>query len=409
MIATRRTLRIGIVTLLGLLAAGRTSSLAHAQAGIAPNGDAGAGFDVEGDLQANTPHANTTDWVAGSGGNGIALMSDPGVPFGSNTFHVVDAFDLTDRVFSIAGTNRLNNNPNGNWVWVTNVSPADKDNLNHGLVHLSTDANGHHWITWAVDRKSANGTSSIDCGLWQGSLVRNGDGTFTSNGPHNGRTVGDLLLNLQLIDLGTQLPLLTLSRWSEISPGVYDYVGLTPAAGTAFAGCNVGVTTPVPYTAFGSATYVAAGFGEGAVDLTALLAAIQPGAQFQTVFFSNRSSQSPSAALKDFIDPIAVAITTGVGDGEAGAEIGLTRIAPNPASGPVRMEFVVTHETHVRLGIFDVTGRQVAALANGVFPPGRHVATWDARKDSPASAAGVYFVRFQGEGHDTVRRFALIR
>ena len=42
-----------------------------AAVGIAPTGDPGQGFDIEGDLQANTPNANTTDWVPGAAGAGI--------------------------------------------------------------------------------------------------------------------------------------------------------------------------------------------------------------------------------------------------------------------------------------------------------------------------------------------------
>lgn len=410
MIATRRILEAGFAALLTLAACAGAPSFALAQAGIAPNGDPGSGFDLDGDLQANTPHANTTDWVAGTAGSGIALMSDAGVPSGSTTFHGVDAYDnITDRLFSSAGS-RLNLDPNGNWAWATMVvAVADKDNLNHGLAHLSTDASGHHWIVWAADRKATNGTSFIDCTLWQGSLTRNGDGTFSASGPHAGRTVGDLLLTMQLIDIGSLLPVFLVARWTEISPGVYDYVGLTPAGGTAFVACNVGFTTPVPYGAFGSATYAMAAFGEAALDLTALLAAVQPGAQFQTLFISNRTSLAYTATLKDFIDPIPVTIATGVGDGGGGAEVGLARIAPNPASGPVEVEFVVAERTHVRLGIYDVGGRRVATLVDGVSPPGRHVVTWDVRKNSPASGAGVYFVRYQAGGREGVRRLALLR
>src|SRR5215831_16445978 len=34
--------------------------------GVAPTGDPGAGFEIEGDLVKNSPTANTTDWVDGN-------------------------------------------------------------------------------------------------------------------------------------------------------------------------------------------------------------------------------------------------------------------------------------------------------------------------------------------------------
>src|SRR5262245_23375845 len=36
--------------------------------GVAPNGDPGPGFEIEGNLGANTPTANTSDWVPGVAG-----------------------------------------------------------------------------------------------------------------------------------------------------------------------------------------------------------------------------------------------------------------------------------------------------------------------------------------------------
>ena len=403
MFATRRILAAGLAFLVSLAVA---PSLASAQsAGIAPTGDPGPGFDVEGDLQANAPHANTTDWVSGAGGAGAALMSDAGVPNSASTFHATDDYGPTDRTFDGVVT-RLLTDPNA-WVWVTNQAVGSKDDFHHGLVHIATDATGHHWIVWAIDRRSALGTSFIDCSLWQGSLVRNPNGTFTSNGPHGGRTIGDLLLSMVMIDQLSQAPQLFVSRW-QWTGGSYEFVALpTPAAGTAFVGCNVLSTVAVPYGAFGSTSYPLSTFGEAALDLTALLAAVQPGAQFQTVFFSNRTSLAGNAALKDFIDPISLTITTGV-DERAGAGLPLARVAPNPSRGEVQVEFTVAAPSHVRLAVYDLAGREVAVLADRLFQPGRYMERWDARRTAPA-AAGLYFVRYQVGARVVVRRVALFQ
>jgi hypothetical protein len=381
-------------------------SFALAQAGIAPNGDPGSGFGIDADLQANTPNASTTDWVAGPNGSGIALVSDGGVPSTSNTFHGLDAFDGTDQ-FIASGQGKWSVDPNG-WRWITGFV-AGKDNLNHGLVHFSADASGHLWITWAMDRQSAGGASFLDCSLWQGTLTKNAGGTFTSTAPASGSfnagyTDGDLILTIDLPDtISGQLPSLLITQ--RIGGA---WVGVPLSATTAFVTWSKGLTPSVPYGAFGSLAYPSATFAEAAVDLTALVAANFPGQQvrFQTLFFSDRSSNSLGASFIDIVDPIPVAIATAVEGQPSSAELSLERVRPDPATPPVRVVFALPQDGRARLGIFDASGRRVAALADGFFSAGRHAVTWSA---SSKARAGIYFVRLEVEGRSLARSFALTR
>ncbi len=377
------------------------ASLAAAQAGIAPTGDPGQGFDIEGNLEANTPNANTTDWVPGVAGTGVGVMTSAGVPVDpSQTFHAVDAYGSGDDVFTGA-LSRLNNNPNS-WAWVTTLLIPGKHDPNHGLVHVSADASGHRWLVWAADRMSSLGSSFINCELLQNTLLKNGNGTFSSAGLDGGRTVGDLVLTMQ-VDAVFVLPPLVL-RWQEVTPGAFDFVSLTPAAGTVFFGSNTSSTAPVPYGAFGSTTYAASLFGEMALDLTALLAGIQPSAQFRTILISTRTSAQNSASVIDFISPVQVSFAVGVEDLSV-TELALGRIAPNPSSSRVQIEFAVARESRVRLGVFDVAGREVARLAEGIYGPGRHRVVWN----GTGNPAGVYFMCYQVGAKIFTRRVALVR
>jgi hypothetical protein len=76
------------------------------------------------------------------------------------------------------------------------------------------------------------------------------------------------------------------------------------------------------------------------------------------------------------------------------------------ASPAAVLEAVRPQAAHVRLALYDAGGRCVASLAAGAQTAGRHVATWDGRRDggrAPA-APGIYFLRLDADGAVTAVR-----
>jgi hypothetical protein len=77
-------------------------------------------------------------------------------------------------------------------------------------------------------------------------------------------------------------------------------------------------------------------------------------------------------------------------------------------SGNGRIAYTVPARSRVRLSVFDVQGREVARLADGVHEPGRYSVTWDeARRQGLQS--GIYFVRLEAPGVHFVRHLVLMR
>jgi uncharacterized repeat protein (TIGR01451 family) len=91
------------------------------------------------------------------------------------------------------------------------------------------------------------------------------------------------------------------------------------------------------------------------------------------------SSATPAGASSDALDA------------------GIERPTPNPFTGSMRMAYAVTGEAaRVEIGVFDIAGRRMRMLAEGVQPAGRHSVTWDGRDESGAHVRkGMYFVRIQ--------------
>ena len=291
--------------------------------GVAPVNPPSGGFAIDGEMLANSPAANSGDWMAntnlapGSGSgvftaNGVAL--EPG-----RTFRFLDPFNntSTDRIF--AGGAKWVDNP-GTWGWTTS-KPSSKTDINNALLHLSTDANGHVWAVLAADRLSTAGDSYIDFELLQNLLTRNANGTFTTTGPNGGRTTNDILLSLAFTGGGKVADFFAW-RWTPNGSGGFAYTDITAMlpAGGVFVSMNSN-TVAAPFGAFGQTNYLPNAFAEAAIDLTALLGNFNACESFgfKTIMIKTKASASSSASIEDFIDPIQYNLNIGPG-ANAGAD-----------------------------------------------------------------------------------------
>ena len=78
---------------------------------------------------------------------------------------------------------------------------------------------------------------------------------------------------------------------------------------------------------------------------------------------------------------------------------------PNPAAGGATLRFDLPEAASVRLGVYDLLGREVARLVDGDVAGGRHEAVLDAR----ALASGVYVVRLVAGADVQTQRVTVAR
>jgi hypothetical protein len=100
-----------------------------------------------------------------------------------------------------------------------------------------------------------------------------------------------------------------------------------------------------------------------------------------------------------------VSATAGLSAGVSG----LASVSPNPAAGPLRVEFTVARPAPVRLSLMDLQGREVAVLAQGAYPSGRYQAVWDRVGSHGSVPAGVYFVRYRVADLKFTKRVVITR
>ncbi|UCE26969.1 MAG: T9SS type A sorting domain-containing protein [Candidatus Coatesbacteria bacterium] len=99
--------------------------------------------------------------------------------------------------------------------------------------------------------------------------------------------------------------------------------------------------------------------------------------------------------------PEVVGTTTGTA-GAQPAAFALYQSRPNPARGEAVISFELPEDTDVTLAVYDLSGRKVATLADGLLPAGEH------ERSVSALAPGVYVYRLDAGDWNGVRKMVVI-
>jgi hypothetical protein len=90
---------------------------------------------------------------------------------------------------------------------------------------------------------------------------------------------------------------------------------------------------------------------------------------------------------------------------EAPVEFVLEQNFPNPFNPATRITYALPAEGRVSLKVFDLLGREVATLTDGVQPAGAHTVVFD----GSSLASGMYLYRLEADGRTAVRRMILTK
>ncbi len=100
---------------------------------------------------------------------------------------------------------------------------------------------------------------------------------------------------------------------------------------------------------------------------------------------------------------------TAVEDGATILRPQLLPCAPNPFRTRTFLRFQIPGRQKVTLSVFDVGGRRVRTLVDGLVEPGFHEVAWDGRTSRQRLLpAGVYFYRFDTQGYTKARKVVLL-
>ncbi|MBN1543222.1 T9SS type A sorting domain-containing protein, partial [candidate division KSB1 bacterium] len=86
-------------------------------------------------------------------------------------------------------------------------------------------------------------------------------------------------------------------------------------------------------------------------------------------------------------------------------EFALDQNYPNPFNPQTTIHYQLPEATEVTLAIYDLSGRVVATLVDGLQPAGYHNAIWNSSDQS----SGIYFYQLTAGSYRAVKRMALVR
>ena len=95
----------------------------------------------------------------------------------------------------------------------------------------------------------------------------------------------------------------------------------------------------------------------------------------------------------------------GTGKGVLPTEYLLAQNYPNPFNPQTEIHYELPSESHVRLVVYDLLGREVATLVDEVKEAGRY----DATLNASGLASGVYFYRLQAGSFNGVKKLVVLR
>ena len=83
----------------------------------------------------------------------------------------------------------------------------------------------------------------------------------------------------------------------------------------------------------------------------------------------------------------------------------LSELYPNPFNPSAEVSFSLPMDSHVKLAAYDVQGKQVDIIFEGVQSVGQHSYTWNAS----SLPSGVYYIRLQAGNMVTSQKALLIK
>jgi subtilisin family serine protease len=111
------------------------------------------------------------------------------------------------------------------------------------------------------------------------------------------------------------------------------------------------------------------------------------------------------------VDCATLARTTGVDcDGNRIVRYELLDAHPNPFNPSTTISFGLANAEHADLAVYDILGRRVTTLVNGMTTEGQRNIAWDGTSDTGVHvASGVYFVRLVTPGFHASRRLVMLK
>ena len=255
--------------------------------------------------------------------------------------------------------------------------------LASGHLYINANVGGHQSYPYEADEWYLVELANIDFSTKTFDYRVNGAVVQSSVPFRNAADVQDLYrLDLYNYLAGTG------GWWDEIrisSGAPAGWLSASPASGTVPPGGYVDITLTFDSNGLSEGSY------EGGIEL------------------QSNAPAEPFEWIGCRLDVDSTATVTGGAAGRR-TEFALGQSYPNPFNPETVIRFEIQFATHVRIDVYDVRGRHVRRLVDGILPSGQHSRLWDGRDDRGSElASGVYFYRLTAGGRSFTRKAVLLK
>jgi len=87
------------------------------------------------------------------------------------------------------------------------------------------------------------------------------------------------------------------------------------------------------------------------------------------------------------------------------SEFELLSAYPNPFNSSITIQYYLPERNNVFVGIYDLNGREVSVLRNGITEAGKHNTSWNAL----GNVSGVYFCKTKALGQTKAKQITLVK
>lgn len=132
------------------------------------------------------------------------------------------------------------------------------------------------------------------------------------------------------------------------------------------------------------------------------LTGLQTGTTYYARVVAVNSDASTVGATQSFVAGVTTSVDRG---SETVDRVELEQNYPNPFNPITQIRFNLPSNQATRLAVYDLAGREIAVLVDGVMSAGKHSVTFDAT----GLASGVYMVELMAEGQRVTRLMTLVK
>lgn len=121
----------------------------------------------------------------------------------------------------------------------------------------------------------------------------------------------------------------------------------------------------------------------------------------------NHTNQLPARGMLAFmfLDSVRNALSVNENESAVPSELSLLQNYPNPFNAVTNFSFVLPHALHVKLAVYDLSGRDVAVLFDDITAAGSHSFAFNARHLS----SGIYFCQLSSGAFSQTRKIVLMK